>query len=282
MFETCPRARWFSSLGICDSTPLVIQRRIGKAIRDAVRDAAKLSGVKIHMEGRPLRDSTGQVFCRVGGIKKDGDGFALVYISENEQLSPADKMMIHAQLEFSTQLSSKGNKLLLAHVYLPCEVGGYRMEQFETDDFAAFIADDMLKEIRTTDMPGKMETEKCITCHYRYLCNGDELPAVKCGSCANHEGGGKCSVPCAEFSHHIYHPQFLINSGEEMIGADQERRIIEFGGFVHSADKVRGEKPCMTSRELKSLWTAKAQSDENIIAMVKLFSAEVTNVEPVK
>lgn len=282
MFETCPRARWFSSLGICDSTPLVMQRRIGKAIRDAVRDAVKASGLKIHMEGRPLRDSTGQVFCRVSGIVKTGDGFALVYISENEQLTPEDKMMIHAQLECSTQLSNKGNKLSLAHVYFPCMSDGYRIEQFETDDFAAFIADDMLKEIRTTDMPYKLETEQCSTCHYRHLCSGDDLPSVKCGSCANHEGGGKCSVPCAEFSQHIYHPQFLINSGEDVVAADQEARVIEFSGFVHSADKVRSDKPCMTSRELKQLWHTKTQHDENIIAMVKLFSAEVTNVEPVK
>ncbi|MDX1452260.1 MAG: hypothetical protein R3183_06860 [Oleiphilaceae bacterium] len=280
MFETCKRARWFSSLGICDSVPLVISRKVGKAIRDAVRDAVKASGVKIHMEGRPLRDSTGQTFCRVSGIKKDGYGFALVFISENEQLTPSDKMMIHAQLECSTQLSSKGNKLHVAHAYMPCMVNGYRMEVFETDEVGASIADEMLKEIRTTEMPEKLETEQCETCHYRHLCSGDELPAVKCGSCANHEGGGKCSVPCAGFSQHIYHPQFLINSGEEMVCADQERRIIEFGGFVHSADKVRGEKPCMTSRELKQLWHTKTQNDENIIAMVKLFSAEVTNVEP--
>lgn len=283
MFETCPRARWFSSLGICDSTTLVMQRRIGKAIRDAVRDAVKSSGLRVHMEGRPLRDMTGQVFCRVGGIKKGVDGFALVFISENEELTPDDKMMIHAQLEHSTQLSSKGNKLHVAHAYMPCMVNGYRMEVFETDEVGASIADEMLKEIRTTDMPDKMETEQCATCHYRHLCSGDDLPAIKCGSCANHEGGGKCSVPCAEFSQHIYHPQFLVNSGEEVVGADQQARVIEFGGFTHSADKVRGcEKPCMTSRELKQLWHTKAQHDENIITMVKLFSAEVEKVEPVK
>jgi hypothetical protein len=121
---------------------------------------------------------------------------------------------------------------------------------------------------------------ECADCIHADLCNGNNLPAVNCGSCCN-IGSPACGL-CAKENMHIFHPNFLTNSGFEIVNVDAENMVIEYDSFYSVNNKLirlkDKNKPCLTSQELKLTWANDMKLDDPFIKLMTRFNGTIDSL----
>ena len=81
---------------------------------------------------------------------------------------------------------------------------------------------------------------------------------------------------------HIFHPNFLTNSGFEIVNVDADNMVIEYDSFYSVNNKLLRlkdkAKPCLTSQELKLTWANDMKLDDPFIKLMTRFSGTIDSL----
>ena len=257
--SSCSRKSWLLAKPYTKKQMLVarIDGLIKKELLATVTD-------KIYLAGSEL---CGVV---IDGIVKRGEEFYLLLLVQSVDFNA--KQLAQALMHNSASLSKQGNMTRKA---LFATVDGEHVIDY--DEQAATMACDVLSVV-SDDMPPKSESSECSSCAMRNLCHAVDMPELSCDTCAN-KGTSQCPM-CNWLDMHIYHPQWMINAGFELVSVDHKKMVIEYDTFCSANHKAAdSKKPVIKSHEFNKLWHNKLETDPFIMRMMHQFGAELVRYE---
>jgi hypothetical protein len=267
----CIRARWYEHRNVNGSERLKQINELSAGLKKYMLSHVAKS-YKIYKAGEMLEG-----YKSIDGIvKHEGRNMLLaVYPESSPDLGEISRMM-----QLSSLLSKQGNVL---HECLCFTLSGHEIvsQVVGYDQFAGYQEEDTHKLILSDDLP-EIDAWKneCADCIHADLCNGNNLPAVNCGSCCN-IGSPACGL-CAKENMHIFHPNFLTNSGFEIVNVDAENMVIEYDSFYSVNNKLirlkDKNKPCLTSQELKLTWANDMKLDDPFIKLMTRFNGTIDSL----
>lgn len=264
----CLRARWYEYRNVNDSGRLKQINELSAWLKKYML-AHVAKSHKIFKAGADLVG-----YKPIDGIIKHNDTFMLLSVQPEEKINNGE---ISRMMQLSGQLSKQGNVL---HECLCFYLKGSEIvsEIVSYDQFAGFQEEDHFKAVVGDDIPEiDAWQNECADCIHADLCNGNNLPAVNCGSCCN-VGSPACGL-CSKENMHIFHPSFLTNSGFEIVNVDAENMVIEYDSFYSVNNKLLRlkdkNKPCLTSQELKLTWANDMKLDDPFIKLMTRFNGTI-------
>jgi len=276
-FSACERRMWFHHRNVSQfkaDTRLVL---LDNSIRQIVIHALKATGRVIGPAKHEwiMRHDEGFTLLCIHPMRGDE------YTRNFNRLDDAIEFDALHRLDTSSELSSRGNRLNHAIV-----IGVHRgsMAMFEAniwhDDDRLSMFRAMMQSAETAEtIPDMVPDKYCNDCDYVDFCNRNAIPRATCRTCANVTNVGgqfECRYGSIVCDKHIYHPQFMALAGYDVVAADPDRMVIDYGDFCNAPEGVKVDgKATMTSRELAKACREDWMQDDRFLAVMGAFNARL-------